>query len=36
MRVKVEKRSLAWYIKHHIEPLFVDVRKNDTVASETR
>lgn len=36
MRGKVEKRSLAWYVKHHIEPLFVDVRKNDTVASETR
>lgn len=36
MRVKVEKRSLAWYIKHHIEPLFVDVRKSDTVVSETR
>ena len=32
--VKTEENSLAWFVKHHIEPLIVAVRINNTVASE--
>ena len=34
MRVKAEENSLGWYDKHHIDPLIVAVRINNTVPSE--
>ena len=34
MCVKAEERSLGLYVKHHIEPLIVAVRKSNTVPGE--
>ena len=34
MCVKAEENSLGWYVKHHIEPLTVVVRRSNTVPNE--
>ena len=34
MCVKAEENSLVWYVKHHIEPLIVAARTNNTVPSQ--
>ena len=34
MCLKIGENSLAWFVKHYVEPLIVAVRINNTVPSE--